>query len=194
MEIGITGGIGSGKSVISRILRSMSYPVYDTDSEAKRIMDTPSLKQAIAAAWGTQIYLPDGTLDRRQLSAIVFSNPEQLARLNNIVHPAVRQDYALWVQRSRSPIVFVESAILQESHMDTTLDYIWLVEADAETRITRVMQRNNLSREQVEQRICSQHPYSGDFRTRTIVNDSVQAVMPQLLRLLDEASHAAIFT
>ncbi len=193
IQIGITGGIGSGKSVISRMLRAMRYPVYDTDSEAKRIMDTPSLKQAIAAAWGTQIYLPNGALDRQQLSAIVFSNPEQLARLNQIVHPAVRQDYALWAQRSRSPIVFVESALLQESHMDTALDYIWLVEADAETRITRVMRRNNLSRWQVEQRIRSQQPYSRDIRTRTIVNDGAQSVMPQLLHLLDEA-RAAIFT
>lgn len=166
----------------------MSYPVYDTDSEAKRIMDTQPIRQAIADTWGKQIYHPDNTLNRQKLSAIVFSSPEQLSRLNNIVHPAVRQHYALWVQQQQSPIVFVESAILQESHMDQTLDHIWLVEADTETRILRVMQRNNLSRRQVEQRIRSQQPYNSNNRTHTILNDGKHAVIPQIIRLLREAA------
>ena len=88
--IGITGGIGSGKSVVSHILRIAGLPVYDTDSEAKRIMDSPVVKNQIIATWGTTLYQADGSLDRRKLANIVFNNPEQLTTLNNIVHPAGR--------------------------------------------------------------------------------------------------------
>lgn len=184
--IGITGGIGSGKSVVSHILRIAGLPVYDTDSEAKRIMDSPVVKSQIIATWGTALYQADGSLDRRKLANIVFNNPEQLTTLNNIVHPAVRNDFAQYAATCLSPALFVESAILQSAHMDNELQYVWLVTADTETRIERVMQRNSLSRAEVISRINAQAPYQPDNRTRIIVNDGRKAVLPQVSSLLAE--------
>ena len=184
--IGITGGIGSGKSVVSHILRIAGLPVYDTDSEAKHIMDSPAVKQQISDTWGPELYLVDGSLDRRRLAAIVFNDPSQLARLNALVHPAVRNDFASRAAQSTSPLFFVESAILQSAGMDGGLQYVWLVTADPETRIERVMRRNGISRNEVISRIESQTPYRPDDRTRTIVNDGRKAVLPQIIGLLAE--------
>lgn len=189
IEIGITGGIGSGKSVVSRILQAMQYPVYDTDANAKRLMDTPALRNRLTERWGNDIINNDGTLNRARLAAIVFHAPDELAHLNNIVHPAVRHDYARWVEQQTSPIVFVESAILHQAHMTHTLHYIWLVTADSETRITRVMQRNNCTRAEVEARIASQQDIAPCSRTRIIANDNNHAILPQIIKFLNEASH-----
>lgn len=185
--IGITGGIGSGKSVVSHILRIAGLPVYDTDSEAKRIMDSPDIKKQIAATWGNELYLADGSLDRRRLAAIVFNDPAQLARLNAMIHPAVRDDFARRAATCTAPAFFVESAILQNAGMDSGLQYVWLVTADTETRIERVMRRNAIGRDEVISRIDSQTPYRTDSRTRIIVNDNRQAVLPQVAALLAEA-------
>ena len=184
IEIGITGGIGSGKSMVSHILCIMGYPVYDTDSQAKLLMDTPALRQQLTAVWGDSIILPNGEINRPQLSAIVFNDPAQLAQLNAIVHPAVRSHYAEWVQQQSSPIVFVESAILHQAGMDHALHYIWVVEADAEMRIERVMKRSNLTYEQVEERIKTQQPYPYNERTHKLLNDNKQALLPQIIELL----------
>ena len=184
IEIGITGGIGSGKSIVSHILRIMGYPVYDTDSQAKLLMDTPALRQQLTAVWGDSIILPNGEINRPQLSAIVFHDPTQLAQLNAIVHPAVRSHYAEWVQQQSSPIVFVESAILHQAGMDHALHYIWVVEADAEMRIERVMKRSNLTYEQVEERIKTQQPYPYNEGARKLLNDNKHALLPQIMELL----------
>lgn len=186
IQIGITGGIGSGKSIVSRMLGIMHYPVYDTDSRAKELMDTPTLRQALVEQWGSDIIMPDGQINRPLLSSIVFNDPQQLTHLNNIVHPAVRNHYAQWVQQQQSPIVFVESAILHQAGMDTTLHHIWVVEADRDTRIRRVMQRNNLGRQEIEARIASQHPTPIDHRTHFIANNDHDAVLPQILALLSQ--------
>ena len=186
IEIGITGGIGSGKSIVSRILQSMQYPVYDTDRQAKRLMDTPAIRNLLLARWGNTIINTDGTLNRTQLASIVFNNPSELSHLNNIVHPAVRNDYAQWVTEQTSPLVFVESAILHQANMTKSLEYVWLVTADRETRIQRVMQRNNCTREEVEARMATQHEAAIDARTRIIINDNKHAVLPQIIKLLHD--------
>ena len=188
IEIGITGGIGSGKSVVSHILHTMQYPVYDTDSRAKRIMDKPEVRQQLVEAWGASIILDNNTIDRAQLAQIVFNSPAQLARLNQIVHPAVRDDYALWVDQQHAPIVFVESAILHQAQMDSRLHQVWIVEADNETRITRVMRRNNMTRSEVEARISSQQPPHIDDKSRIIVNDNREALLPQIIKLLNSVN------
>ena len=184
IQIGITGGIGSGKSIVSRILAIMQYPVYDTDSQAKMLMDTPTLRKALVERWGNNIIKPNGEINRPLLSQIVFNDPKQLAQLNNIVHPAVRNHYAQWVEQQQSPITFVESAILHQAGMDSTLQYIWVIDADRETRIQRVMLRNNIERKEIEARIAAQHPTPIDHRTRIITNDNTVAILPQILHLL----------
>ena len=184
IQIGITGGIGSGKSIVSRILAIMQYPVYDTDSQAKMLMDTPTLRKALVERWGNNIIKPNGEINRPLLSQIVFNDPKQLAHLNNIVHPAVRNHYTQWVEQQQSPITFVESAILHQAGMDSTLQYIWVIDADRETRIQRVMLRNNIERKEIEARIAAQHSTSIDHRTRIITNDNTVAILPQILHLL----------
>ena len=164
----------------------MQYPVYDTDSQAKKLMDTPTLRQALVRQWGNNIILPNGEINRPMLSQIVFNNPQELAHLNSIVHPAVRNHYAQWVEQQQSPIVFVESAILHQAHMDTILHQVWVVEAERETRIQRVMKRNNIGRQEIEARIASQHDTPIDSRTRIISNDDKNAVLPQILILLNK--------
>lgn len=186
IQIGITGGIGSGKSVVSRILRTMQYPVYDTDLHARRLMDSPDLRHNLTERWGLDIINEDGTLNRALLASIVFNNPAELAALNNMVHPAVRRDYARWVEQQSSRIVFVESAILHQAGMADTLHYVWLIDADKETRIERVMQRNNMPRQEVEARIASQHDAIINDRTRIIINDNIAPVLPQIIKFLNE--------
>lgn len=188
IQIGITGGIGSGKSMVARILQAMQYPVYDTDAQAKYLMDMPLMRERLKQTWGDGIFLPDGAINRPHLASIVFNNKEELDKLNSIVHPAVRSHYTEWVSQQKSPIVFVESAILHQAHMDKTLQYIWIVDADTETRIKRVMQRNNISRSEVEQRIASQREIPTDNRTHIIHNDYHQAILPQILKLINIAT------
>lgn len=183
--IAITGGIGSGKSVVSRILTCMGYEVYDCDSRARRIMDeSESIKQAIEAEICADAITPSG-IDRAVLAARVFSDPQALESLNAIVHRHVRDDFADWT--SKRETCFVETAILHASRMDTLVDEIWEITAPKEIRIERVMHRNNISREEIERRIESQRAEETAIprlKKRIINNDGVQAVLPQIEALL----------
>lgn len=184
----ISGGIGSGKSVVSRMLRAMGYPVYDTDSEAKRIMDEDthiiqSISERIAAEC-----VREGCIHRPTLASVVFSDPDKLAELNSIVHSAVRTDLAVWIDaQAKHDKVFVETAILYQSGLDKMVDEVWEVTAPEEVRIARVMARNGLTRAQVAARIQSQtlppdttlHPH-----TITLTNDNHTPLLPQVEREL----------
>lgn len=183
--IAITGGIGSGKSVVSRILTCMGYEVYDCDSRARRIMDeSESIRRAIAADICPAAVTATG-IDRAVLAARVFSDSEALEALNAIVHSHVRDDFADW-SRSRE-ICFVETAILHASHMDALVDEIWEVTAPKEIRIERVMRRNNATREEIVRRIESQKAEETaipQLKKRIVNNDGAQAVLPQIEALL----------
>ena len=142
-KIGVTGGIGSGKSVVSRLLRLMGIPVYDCDSEAKRLMCCSSaVRNALIAAVGSEVYRVDGTLDRAFLSAYMFGYPERVAQVNAIVHPAVRADFEEWARLSDKAVVAVESAILFEAGMDADVDAVWLVCAPESLRLQRAVLRD----------------------------------------------------
>ena len=187
-RIGITGGIGSGKSVVSNLLRVMGFPVYDTDSEARYLMNTsPELKAQIVGVFGDDVYA-GGVLDRPLLASRVFGHPEQVARLNAIVHPAVRQDFDRWSRACRGRICFVESAILYESHLDRLVDEVWLVTAPEALRIERVQQRSGLTPDEVRRRIASQ--MSDEERshraTHLICNDGRVSLIATVLSLLGQ--------
>lgn len=155
-KIAIIGGIGSGKSVVSSILRILGYGVYDCDSEAKRIMvDSADVKTAIKNEFPLA-YTEEGELDRPALAKIIFNDKTKLSKLNNIVHPAVRKDFSRWAEAQSRDIVFVETAILFESKMDGDVDEIWNVTASEEIRIERVQKRNGFSVEQIKERIAAQ--------------------------------------
>ncbi len=185
--IAITGGIGSGKSVISDILRAMGHKVYDCDTRAKALMDTDeSIKDDLINLISIDAVRSDRTIDRKLLSEIVFNDPDALSRLNSIVHKAVRADLRRWRDTSSDKTVWVETAILYASRLDREVDEVWEVTAPTELRVQRVMKRNSMSREQVLARISSQSTTAAQLHplTKTIVNDGVEPVLPQLLSLL----------
>lgn len=185
--IAITGGIGSGKSVISDILRAMGHKVYDCDTRAKALMDTDeSIKDDLINLISINAVRSDRTIDRKLLSEIVFNDPDALSRLNSIVHKAVRADLRRWRDTSSDKTVWVETAILYASRLDREVDEVWEVTAPTELRVQRVMKRNSMSREQVLARISSQSTTAAQLHplTKTIVNDGVEPVLPQILSLL----------
>lgn len=185
-RIGITGGIGSGKSVVSHLLRVMGYPVYDTDSEARRLMTSqPELMARLSEAFGADIYA-DGRLNRPLLASRTFGNPGQVARLNAIVHPAVRHDFDRWARERSEAVGFVESAILYESQFDRLVDEVWLVTAPEALRIERVQQRSGLSADEVRRRMAAQMSDEERSRraTHIICNDGSESLVATVLSLL----------
>lgn len=153
--IGLTGGIGSGKTTIAKHFQSLGIPVYIADDEAKKIIDEPIIQQQIVKVLGMQ--LVDNKIDRKQLANLVFSNPEKLRLLNEIVHPAVKTHFKNWLKsKQKHPIVIKEAAILFESGTDQDCDKIITVIAPIESRIERVLSRDHTSREDILNRMNNQ--------------------------------------
>lgn len=156
MIIGLTGGIGSGKTMIANYFESKGIPVYIADLEAKKIMDSQFIIGKVIDAFGMGI-IENEKINRVKLSALVFNNPENLAKLNAIVHPEVKIHFLNWVKKHQDfPIVIKEAAILFESGSYKDCDKIILVTAPKETRIQRVMKRDNVTKEAVEARMANQ--------------------------------------
>lgn len=160
LKVGVTGGIGSGKSTVCAIFRTLGIPVYDADLETKQLyLNNTELKNQLIAAFGADVYLPDGSLNREKLRTIVFSQPESGRLLNSIVHPFVFAHFDQWCTRQTDvPYVIKEAAIMFESGGYRQMDLIIGVTAPDEVRIQRVMQRDHISREEVIQRINRQMP------------------------------------
>lgn len=191
--IALTGGIGAGKSVVARMLRTMDYPVFDCDIEARMLMDADTrIKARIAGEIAEEAITADGTIDRARLADIVFADEALLATLNAIVHGAVKERLAQWAEAQQSPVVFVETAILYQSGLNRAVDAEWRVEAPDALRIKRVMARNGISREAVQSRIDSQNhtPAPGEPLppVSVILNDGIEPVLPQVLRLTQQAT------
>lgn len=189
LTVAVAGGIGSGKSVVCRILRAMGFEVFDTDSEAKRIMDADRrIHERLNAEIHPQAVV-DGKLDRARISAVVFASAPKLEALNRIVHAAVRRELSAWIEaHSASAPLFVETAILYQSGLDKMVDRVWEVTAPEEVRVGRVMKRNGLSDAQVRSRIEAQRftPDTVHPRVTELVNDGAEALLPQIERALAE--------
>lgn len=181
--IALTGGIGAGKSVVSRMLGCMGYAVYDTDSAARAIVDADP---AIHCHLNREIHpraVCDGRVDRALIASVVFSDADALRRLNGIVHPSVIDHFDGWVQTRRSDApVFVETAILYECDLWLRVDAEWYVDAPVETRVARVMSRNGVDRSHALARVAAQQGMTrrGSVPLTVIVNDGETAVLPQL--------------
>lgn len=190
IRLGITGGIGSGKSGISGLLRVLGVPVYDCDREARRLMnDDPTIRSGIIALAGAGAYTSDGQLDRRFLAAFMFGDADRVAAVNAVVHPAVRADFHRWAdERDAFDVVAIESAILFEAGMRNDVDAIALVYTPRDERIQRTMARDGSTEAQVRARMDSQMsdedklPLS-DYIIRNAEQD---AVTPQVFQLLTE--------
>lgn len=181
--IAITGGIGSGKTLVSDILRASGYPVYDSDTQAKRLTaESPEIKNSLIALFGEKIYDEGGRLNKQMLAERLFSDAECRAKVNTIIHPVVFSDFIKWRESQSTDTVFLESAILYESHFDTFVDEVWCVTAPIEVRIERVVKRNGVSRKQVEERILTQlsDEEVRSKSTHVIINDGETSVLSQL--------------
>ena len=187
--IGVTGGIGSGKSVVASLLRLMEVPVYDCDSRAKQLMgESSTLREALVEAVGAEVYDADGKLDRRYLASYMFGHAERVAMVNGIVHPAVRADFRLWAQQLGKEVVAVESAILYEAGMEADVDAVWLVHAPQEVRLQRAAQRDASSEEAIRNRMQSQRSEQ-EYLSRAdkvVHNDGQHSLIEQVGRLLRE--------
>lgn len=195
LQIGITGGIGSGKSLVCRIFQQLGVPVYDADSHAKELMTTDGiLMSGIKKEFGDLSYHPDGALNRVYLANHVFNNQEQLDKLNSLVHPRVKAHYQQWVEaQTEFRYVLKEAALLFEAGSDSTLDRIIVVFAPEALRTQRVLKRDaHRTVEQVREIIGKQMPEEEKLKRADyiIVNDETRLIIPQVLELHEKFSAA----
>jgi len=190
--IGITGGIGSGKSVVASVFRCLGIPVYDADSHAKALMTTDgNLQEAIKKEFGTLTYNEHGRLNRAYLASQVFSDPEKLKKLNRLVHPRVAEDFEHWVEKQNAvrtfPYVIKEAALLYDSGSNSRLDKIIVVTAPDEVRKQRVQKRDGRSPQEIEQIFERQMPQEEMIKRSdyTVSNDNRHLIIPQILNLHD---------
>ena len=191
LRIGLTGGIGSGKTTVAHVFETLGIPVYYADTEAKRIMNEDAdLKEAIIKNFGNASY-KNGELDRAYLSQIVFNDSYKLDVLNSLVHPATIRDADLWMKNQNSPYVIKEAALLFESGAAGHLDFVIGVYAPPDMRIKRVMERDGVSREEILKRIKSQMDENIKMKLCdfVITNDESELVVPQVLNIHEQLRH-----
>ena len=191
--IGLTGGIGSGKSVVAKVFATLGIPVFNADDEAKRIMQTsPEIKTKLIEQFGADIYNAHG-LDKEKLATIVFNDPFQLQLLNAIVHPVTIQAAKDWAAKQKSPYVIKEAALIFESGAADGLSKVIGVTAPLSLRTHRVMQRDGITKDQVDARMRNQ--ISDTIKMRlcdyVIENNNQKMVIPQVLEI-DKAIRAAL--
>ena len=189
LKIGLTGGIGSGKSTVAKVLEVRGVPVYYADEAAKELMHTNELlKQQLILHFGRETYFEDGQLNRKHLSSIVFNNKEKLELLNSLVHPATIADAKEWFSKQQSPYVVKEAALLFESGTAEGLDYIIGVTAPAALRIKRVMDRDGVTADEVKRRMSNQVDETLKMKLCDFVvhNNEQELLLPQILALHNE--------
>lgn len=186
-RIGLTGGIGSGKSTVARVFKLLGVPVYPSDERAKWLMEhDPELKRNIIAAFGSEIS-PGGQIDRQKLAELVFPDAEKLKQLNALVHPAVALDFEYWCNRQQAAFIIKEAAIIFETGIDRQLDGVIVVAAPDELRIRRVMERSGISEQAVRQRMQQQWPQEELVKRAgwLIKNDETTLLIPHILAIFD---------
>lgn len=182
LKVGITGGIGSGKSVVADLLRLLGYPVYNSDERAKQLSDTnDTIRQSFILLFGEDLY-HNNLLNRALLASHIFGDVAKIAAVNAIIHPVVFADFNLWCGEQLSALVFAESAILVESGFSAVMDKVVLVDAPEELRIPRVMKRDKATVVEIQKRMESQFPIEKlrKYADYTIQNDNKQLLIPQV--------------
>lgn len=185
-RIGITGGIGSGKSIICKVFEMLGVPVFYADNEAKKMYYHKNVKAILFEKYGNEIYTTDEKLNREKLAQIIFSNPEELKFINSLIHPLVAEVYKQWCEKHKNlPYTIKEAAILFESGAYKEMDKVITVSAPKEIRIKRIIKRDNLTRAQIEERMNNQWTEEerlakADF---VIYNDEEHLVLAQIIDL-----------
>lgn len=185
-KVGITGGIGAGKSIISRVFEQLGYPVFNSDREAKKLMEQDSeLKEGIIKLFGPKAYI-NNVLNRKHISSIVFNNKNKIEALNALVHPKVRSAFNLQAETCNANFIFNEAAILYETGAYKNFDKVILVTANKDTRILRVLQRDQTTIKEVEARISNQmsDDEKREFHPYEVNNNDDELVIPQLLHFI----------
>ena len=196
VKLAITGSIGSGKSVVSRMMNVLGVPVYDCDVNAKRLMtDDEFIVSELKRMFGDECYEDDGTLNRQYIASRIFTDKENIKRVNSLVHPVVKRDFEEWAARQESSVVAVETAILYESGMIEAVDKVLVVWADRETAISRTMQRSGMNRIQVENRMNNQMSVDdlllmSDY---SLYNDGDEPLMPRVMSVVEELKNISNF-
>lgn len=185
-KIGLTGSIGSGKSIVSKVFSILGVKIYYADNEAKKILEYVEIKNALSDRFGCGILSPDNEIDRKKLASIVFSNKDALEYLNSLIHPLVKSDFQNWLELfNNENYVIHEAAIIYESGFYGDFDAIITVSAPEEIRIKRVMERDKISREEVINRMNFQWPDHRKVKLADYVieNDEKQLLIPQIIKI-----------
>lgn len=187
-RLGITGGIGSGKTTVCRVFRVMGIPVFMADDVAQKLMNNnEAIREEINAIAGKDMY-NGANLDRKELAALIFNKPDLLQKVNAIVHPAVLDNFESWAESQTSPYVIMEAAILFESHAERLVDRVASVSAPVEERISRVMGRSELTRNQVLERINNQLDDGvREEKSYYVINNADnEMIIPEILRIHED--------
>lgn len=186
LKVGITGGIGSGKSTVCKVFSILGIPVFEADKVAKELMNTDRLiSDRLIGLFGTEVYLPNRTVNRKYLAAVVFNDTSLLSKLNDIVHPVVRNAFFSWCDQQNAPYIIHEAAILFESGFYKLMDKTIAVVTSEHERIERVMKRDDVTIEMVNERIRNQ--WNDRQRTEladfVIENNDDQMIIPQIMEI-----------
>jgi dephospho-CoA kinase len=183
LTVGVTGGIGSGKTTVCRIFSQLGIPVYYADDEAKQLYDLPEVKEELRQRFGDAILDKNDDLDKKKMAELIFNDERSLKKMNEFVHPMVIQSFNDWKKKQTAAYILKEAAILFESGTNIDCDKIILVTAPSETRSSRILQRDNRTKEEIEKIMSKQwtdekKAKQSDF---VITNDETQLVIPQVL-------------
>lgn len=187
LKVGITGGIGSGKSTVCNLLKNLGVPVFTSDTVGRFLLNNDSeLKKQIKLRFDSDMYTANGELDRERMAQLVFNNPEELKKLNSLVHPRVKAEFDSWCfKNANKPYVVKEAAILFETGLHKELDKIVTVFCPKSIRIERIIKRDNTSREAIEKRMLNQYTDEerNDLADFIIMNDGKEDILPQVMEL-----------
>lgn len=189
IRIGVTGGIGSGKSYVLQCIAAKGFPIYSTDEAAKRLMvNSQQIRDGLVSLLGEDVYLPNGQLNKALVATYLFQGEGYAQKINSIVHPEVAKDFLQWSSIQQNKVVFMECAILYETGFDALVDEVVLVSAPKDVRIRRVVARDGLSAEDVLNRMASQMQEDDRIaRVHYIIkNDGETNVEEQLEQILNE--------
>lgn len=194
MIVGLTGGIGSGKTIVSQLFKTLGCVIYNSDNRAKDLYFNSEVKQQVISLLGQEVYTNNGELNKVFISQIVFSDDDKLKQLNAIIHPAVKKDFDSFVKSYPSnTLIIKESALLFEENLYLNCDATILVTAPIELKIERIIKRNSLSKTEIEKRMLTQWADEqkiplADF---VIVNDEKQAIVPQVVAIFNKLKNNA---
>lgn len=186
IKIGVTGGIGSGKTFVCNRLKEKGIPVYNCDDEAKRLMqESADIRERLCMLVGSEAYV-DGILNKSAIAEFLFASPDNGKKINGIVHPVVRQDFTGWANKQNAPLVAQECALLYEAGFQDTVDVVIAVDAPVEIRLERAMKRDHATRQQIEGRMRQQldAEEKNDRANYIVVNDGKRDIDQQIDNIL----------